>query len=111
MEAAIQKSSLENVFWKYATNIQENTHAEVQVVSIKLQSNFIEPSPRYGCSPVNLLHIFRIRFLKNTSGRLLLYLWKELFYFFLVLSKVGLNYDDPVIIADIQLPFHSLDLS
>ena len=27
---------------------------------------------RHGCSPVNLLHIFRIPFLKNTSGRLLL---------------------------------------
>ena len=26
-----------------------------------------------GCSPVNLLHIFRTPFLKNTSGRLLLY--------------------------------------
>ena len=27
---------------------------------------------RHGCSPVNLLHIFRTPFLKNTSGRLLL---------------------------------------
>ena len=27
---------------------------------------------RHGCSPVNLLHISRIIFLKNTSGRLLL---------------------------------------
>ena len=26
----------------------------------------------YGCSPVNLLHIFRTPFPKNTSGRLLL---------------------------------------
>ena len=29
-------------------------------------SNFIEITHRYGCSPVNLLHIFRIPFLKNT---------------------------------------------
>ena len=29
---------------------------------------------RHGCSPVNLLHIFRTPFLKNTSGRLLLIL-------------------------------------
>ena len=27
---------------------------------------------RYGCSPLNLLHIFRTPFRKNTSGRLLL---------------------------------------
>ena len=29
---------------------------------------------RHGCSPVNLLHIFRTPFLKNTSGRFLLIL-------------------------------------
>ena len=29
---------------------------------------------RYGCFPVNLLHIFRTPFLKNTSGWLLLYI-------------------------------------
>ena len=34
--------------------------------------NFIEFSLRHGCSPVNLLHIFRTPFPKNTSGRLLL---------------------------------------
>ena len=27
---------------------------------------------RHGCSPVNLLHIFRTAFPKNSSGRLLL---------------------------------------
>ena len=37
-----------------------------------LQSNFIEITHRHGCSPVNLLHVFRISFPKNTSGRLLL---------------------------------------
>ena len=42
------------------------------VVSIKLQSNFIEITLRHGCSPVNLLHIFRTPFAKNTSGRQLL---------------------------------------
>ena len=41
-------------------------------ISIKLQRNFIEITLRYGCSPVNLLHIFRTPFLKSTSGRLLL---------------------------------------
>ena len=42
------------------------------VISIKLQSNFIEITLRHGCSPVNLLHNFRTPFPKNTSGRLLL---------------------------------------
>ena len=36
------------------------------VISIKLQSNFIEIVHWHGCSPVNMLHIFRTPFLKNT---------------------------------------------
>ena len=40
------------------------------VISIMLQSNFIEIILRHGCSPVNLLYIFRAPFPKNTSGRL-----------------------------------------
>ena len=39
---------------------------------LKLQSNFIEITLRHGCSPVNLLHILRTPFSKNTSRRLLL---------------------------------------
>ena len=35
-------------------------------------SNFIEITLRHGCSPVNLLHIFRAPFPKNSSGGLLL---------------------------------------
>ena len=42
------------------------------VISIKLLCNFIEITLRHGFSPVNLLHIFRKPFPKNTSGRLLL---------------------------------------
>ena len=42
------------------------------VIPIKLLCNFIEITLRYGCSPVNLLHIFRTPFYKNTSGGLLL---------------------------------------
>ena len=44
------------------------------VISIKLQSKFIEIALRLGCSPVNLLHISRTPFPKNTSGCLLLFL-------------------------------------
>ena len=41
-------------------------------ISIRLQSNFIEIAFRHGCSQVNLEHIFRKTFYKNTSGRLFL---------------------------------------
>ena len=58
------------MFWKYAANLQENTHAEV-----RFQSNFIEITLRHGCSPVNLLHIFRTAFLKNTNEWLLPYIF------------------------------------
>ena len=36
-------------------------------------ANFIEMTLRHGCSPVNLLHLFRIPFPRNTSGWLLLF--------------------------------------
>ena len=37
-----------------------------------MQSNFVEITFRHGYSAVNLLHIFRTLFPKNTSGGLLL---------------------------------------
>ena len=51
-----------------------------QVFSSVLLCNFIEIALRHGCSPVNLLHIFRTPFLKNTSGRLHLVNWGSLEY-------------------------------
>ena len=42
------------------------------VISINLQSNFIEIALRRGCSAVNFLHIFRTPFPRSTSGWLLL---------------------------------------
>ena len=42
------------------------------VISVKLLYNFIQIALQHGCSPVNLLHIFKTHFLKNTSGRLFL---------------------------------------
>ena len=47
-------------------------HPYRNVISKKLQSNFIEITLRHGCSPVNLLHISRTSFYKNTSGGLFL---------------------------------------
>ena len=46
-------------------------HPYQSVISKKLTCNFIEIALWHGCSPVNLLHIFRTPFPKNTSGRLL----------------------------------------
>ena len=40
--------------------------------------DFIEIAVRYGSSPVNLLHIFRTPFLKNTSGGLLLQVFETI---------------------------------
>ena len=45
------------------------------VISVKFSSclnNFIKITLWHGCSPVNLLHIFRTSFPRKTSGRLLL---------------------------------------
>ena len=42
------------------------------VISIKLLRNFIKIALWHGCSPVNLLYIFRTPFYKNIYGGLLL---------------------------------------
>ena len=47
-------------------------HSSRSVISIKLLCNFIKTALRDGRSPVNLLHIFRTTFYKNTTGGLLL---------------------------------------
>ena len=47
-------------------------HGCRSMISINLFCNFIETALRHGCSPVNLLHIFRTPFPRNTSGWLLL---------------------------------------
>ena len=41
-------------------------------ISIKLLGTFIKIALQHGCSPVNLLHIFRTPFPRNTFGWLLL---------------------------------------
>ena len=46
------------------------------VISIKLQNSFIEITPRHRSSPVNLLHIFRTPFPRNTSAWVLLIIHK-----------------------------------
>ena len=48
-QAALQRCSWKEVFWKYAANFLQNTHAVVW-------SNFIEITLQYGCSHVNFLY-------------------------------------------------------
>ena len=48
------------------THAAESLFLQPQLATLlKLQCNFIEITLRYECSPVNLLHIFRISFPKN----------------------------------------------
>ena len=44
---------------------------------MNLQGNFIEITLRYGCSPVNLLHIFTTPYLRTTLFIKHLRLYKE----------------------------------
>ena len=61
-------------------------------ISIKFQSNFIENRLQYGCSPVNLLHIFRTVFPRNTSGWLLLYISKCFFILAVYIISFSLQF-------------------
>ena len=58
---------------RFSDNMQQiaGEHLYRSVTPMKLQSNFIEITLQHGCSPVNLLHIFRTTFPKNTYGGLL----------------------------------------
>ena len=47
-------------------------YPSVGVISIKLQSGFVEIALLHCCYAVCLLHVFRVSFLENTSGGLLL---------------------------------------
>ena len=51
-------------------------HPCQSAISIKQQSNLIEITLRHGCSPENLLHIFRTLFPKNNYGGLPLQIYR-----------------------------------
>ena len=65
-----QKQSHRDVLKKRCSENMQQIYRRTSMP--KLQSNFIEIALRHGCSPVNLLHIFRTPFPRNTSGWLLL---------------------------------------
>ena len=68
----IRSSHPEVFLGKSVLRICSRSTGEHTCRSAKLLCNFIEITLWHGCSSVNLLHIFRTAFLKNTSGRLLL---------------------------------------
>ena len=71
----LQKQPSVDVLTKRCSkNIQQiyRRHPCQNLISIKLLCNFIEITLPHGCSPLDLLHIFRTPFPKNSSGGLFL---------------------------------------
>ena len=68
----VRSSRSEMFFRKVVLKICSKFTREQPSRSVICNCNFIEIALQHGCSPVDLLHIFRTLFLKNTSGRLLL---------------------------------------
>ena len=66
-----QKQPPRSVFRRRCSENMQQIYRTIPIP--KWLCNFIEIVLRHGCSPVNLLHIFRRTFLKNTFGRLLLF--------------------------------------
>ena len=74
------KGVLRKSVLKICSKFTGEHHCQI-VISVKWLCNFIEITLRHGRSLVNLLHIFRTHFTKNTSGRLLLfYIFKVLVF-------------------------------
>ena len=66
-EVAVQKCFLEKSALKISSKFA-GEHACRSMISLKLVWNFIEIALQHGCSPVNLLHIFRTPFPRNFSA-------------------------------------------
>ena len=115
-EKATNRSSLPEVFLrKGVLKISSKFTGEYScriAISIKLLCNCIEMTLRYGCSPVNLLHIFRVPFPRNTSGWLHLGVFKNFAnfigkhlccsLFLLKLLKVNFIIDNTHLISNYQ---------
>ena len=84
LRTKLQKQPSRGVLRKRCSeNMQQiySKHQGRSAISVKLPCNFIEITLLHGCSPVNLLHVLRAPFLKNTSRRLLLKLYQNPFFF------------------------------
>ena len=71
----LQKHPFRNILEESCSKNMQQIYRETPMPKCdfnKVASNFTEIALRHGCSPVNLLHIFRTPFHKNISGWLLL---------------------------------------
>ena len=80
---SFKSSSKNQLLWKFRSSHPEvflrkgtlkicRIYGRTPMPKRDFKSNFIEIALWHGCSPVNLLHIFRAPLPNNTSGRLLL---------------------------------------
>ena len=72
VESAVQRCSWEKNSENMQQSYRRTPMPRCDFNKVALLCNFIEIALRHGCSPVNLLHIFRTPFLRNTSKGLLL---------------------------------------
>ena len=79
-----QKQPFRNVLEERCSENMQQIYRRTPMPNCDFNNSFIEIAFSHWCSPVNLLHIFRILFPKNTSGRLLLH---DLRFFSCTLSK------------------------
>ena len=82
LKSSLPEVFLEKVVLKICSNFSREHPCRSEI------SIFVEIARRHGSSPVNLLHIFRTPFLKNTSGRLLL---KTILSWYTVLYSTNLR--------------------
>ena len=83
------------------------------VISIKLQSNFIEIALWHVCSPVTLQHIFRTPFPMNNSGRLLLltFVSYRMFWKYIQIMYTNSSSDWENLIRQKKIPPQNLGVS
>ena len=72
LESKAQKQPPRVVLRRRCSENMQQIYRRTPMPKCDLLCNFIEITLRHGCSPVNLLYIFRTPFLKIASGRLLL---------------------------------------
>ena len=75
----LQKESSRGVLEKSCSENLQQTYWRTLMPKCDFNKVGFEITLRHGCSPANLLHIFRTPFLKNTSVRLLL-MFVNIFY-------------------------------
>ena len=66
----VKKQSSTGVLRKRCSENMQQIYRKTPMPKFHFNSNFIEMKLVYGCSPVNLLHIFKTPFAKNTYGGL-----------------------------------------